>query len=57
MTEKDQISSVGLTIGNILNEKEVEVGSNHNFLITPSKETRDVSENSLTIDVDLEKSE
>jgi hypothetical protein len=57
MTEKDQISSVGSTAGNTLNEKEAEAGSNDNFPIVPSKETRDVSENSLTTDVDPEKSE
>ncbi|KAH6665606.1 major facilitator superfamily domain-containing protein [Halenospora varia] len=57
MTEKDQISSAGLTVGNTLNENKAEVGSNNNFLATPSKETRDVYKNSSTTDVDLEKSE
>lgn len=57
MAEKDQISSVGSTAGNTLNEKEAEAGSNDNFPATPSKETRDVSENSSTTDVDPEKSE
>jgi hypothetical protein len=57
MTEKNQISSAGSTARNTVNEKEVEAGSNNNFLAAPSKETRDVSKNSLTIDVDPEKSE
>jgi hypothetical protein len=39
MTEKNQISSMGLTAGNTLNKKEAEVGSNNNFLVAPSKET------------------
>ena len=50
------MSFVGLTAGNTLNEKEVKVGSNNNFLVTTSKETRDISENSLIIDIDPEKS-
>jgi hypothetical protein len=57
MTEKNQISSTGSTAGNILNEKEAEAGLNNNFLAALSKETRDVSENSSTTDVDPEKSE
>lgn len=54
MTEKDQTSSAGSTAGTTLNEKEAEAGSN---LATTSKETREVSENSSTADVDPEKSE
>ncbi|KAG9233585.1 major facilitator superfamily domain-containing protein [Amylocarpus encephaloides] len=54
MTEKDQTSSAGSTAGTTLNEKESEAGSN---LATTSKETREVSENSSTADVDPEKSE
>src|SRR4051812_33334140 len=57
MTEKNQISSAGSTAGNTRNEKEAEARSNNNFLAAPSKETRDVSENSSTTDVDPEKSE
>jgi MFS family permease len=57
MTEENQISSAGSTAGNTVNEKEAEAGSNNNFLAAPSKETRDVSENSSTTDVDPEKSE
>jgi hypothetical protein len=48
---------VGSTAGNTLNKKEAEAGSNDNFPATPSKEIRDVSENSLTTDVNPEKSE
>jgi len=47
---------MGLTVGNTLNKKEAEAGLNDNFPIAPSKETRDISENSLTIDIDPEKS-
>ena len=56
MTGKDQISSAGSTAGNTLNEKEAEEGSNGNFPAAPNKETRDISENSSTIDMDPEKS-
>ncbi|PVH69625.1 putative HC-toxin efflux carrier [Cadophora sp. DSE1049] len=54
MTGKDQTSSAGSTAGTTLNEKEAEAGSN---LATTSKETREVSENSSTTDVDPEKFE
>jgi len=47
---------MSLIIGNTLNKKKVEVGLNNNFLIALSKKTQDVSKKSLTIDINLEKS-
>jgi hypothetical protein len=57
MTEKNQIYSTSLTLGNTLNKKEAEAGPNDDLLAALSKETRGVSKNSLTTNIDLEKSE
>jgi hypothetical protein len=57
MTEKNQISSAGSTAGNTINKKEAEAGSNNNFLAASHKKTQDVSKNSLTTDINPEKSE
>jgi hypothetical protein len=57
MTKKNQISFTSSTAGNILNKKKAEAGLNNNFLAALSKKTRDVSKNSLTTDVNPEKSE
>ena len=54
--EKDQISSISLIVGNALNKKEAEAGLNNDLFAALSKGTRGVSENSLTTNINQEKS-
>jgi hypothetical protein len=44
------------TLGNAFNEKEAEAGSNNDLFAALSKETRGIAENSLTTNIDPEKS-